>query len=265
MLKRLGPAPSLAIVLGSGFQPILDSLTIEREITTRVLPGFPRMSVPGHQGRMVVARVSGLRVLFLAGRPHFYEGFTMDEVTFPVRLLAEYGVKSLLLTNAAGAIDPKFRPGDFMLVTDHINAMGVNPLRPCQSSADRLPAFQDLSAAYDPGMNHLLEITAKSAGIPLRQGVYIAVSGPSYETPAEIRAFRKWGAHAVGMSTVPEVIMARHIGLKVAAISCLTNMAAGMTRKPIDHKDVLDQGRRSGQKASQWLAHFVKLYGKETR
>jgi purine-nucleoside phosphorylase len=198
-------------------------------------------------------------VIVLAGRVHYYEGHNMEAVTFGVRILAELGVESVLVTNAAGGLNPKFRVGDFMMLSDHINCMGVNPLRG-EARPDRA-RFVDLTEAYDPGLQSLLRRAARRIQLPLRRGVYMAVSGPSYETPAEIRAFRRLGADAVGMSTVPEVIVARQQGLRVAGLSCITNLAAGIGGKPLDHAEVLETGARVSRQASRLLQHFATLYG----
>src|SRR5919109_511564 len=235
-LRRLCPLrPTLALVLGSGFHSVPDALEVAAEAPYRNLPGFPRVRVAGHPGRLLFARIAGLPVLVLCGRAHFYEGYSMDEVAFPVRVLASFGIQAILLTNAAGGINPRFRTGDFMLLVDHINFMGVNPLRGAVGAdPDR---FVDLTGTYDPGLALLLRKAARAAGIRLRSGVYLAVPGPSYETPAEIRAFARLGADAVGMSTVPESIVARQCGLAVAAVSCITNPAAGRSKQPLTHEE----------------------------
>lgn len=182
----------------------------------------------------------------------------MAEVTFPIRVLAEFGIQALLLTNAAGGINSRYRPGDFMLLTDHINFMGVNPLRGGQTSGAN--CFVDLTQVYDRGLNQLLKKAARQARVRIRSGVYLAVSGPTYETSAEIRAFAKLGADAVGMSTVPEAIVARQCGLRVAALSCITNLAAGRSLRLLAHEDVLAVGRRVQSHATDLLRNFVRLY-----
>jgi purine-nucleoside phosphorylase len=197
----------------------------------------------------------------LSGRAHFYEGHAMEQVTFAVRVLAACGVTDLLLTNAAGGINRKFRAGDFMLVTDHINFMGANPLR--GPARPGVPRFVDLTGAYDARLAALMRQAGRRAGVKLRRGVYLAVSGPSYETPAEIRAFARLGADAVGMSTVPEVIVARQCGLRVAALSCITNLAAGVGRHPLTHEEVLAAGERVRTAAARLLKKFARLYGRD--
>lgn len=260
-LRRLTPLlPRVAVVLGSGFNHLLQSLPAEAELAYDQLPGFPPATVPGHAGRLVVAQVGRLPVAMLAGRAHYYEGHSMAAVTFATRVLAEWGLQTLVLTNAAGGLNPRFRPGDFMRLTDHINFMGTNPLRGAP-----LPGrerFVDLSQVYDPELGRLLEQAARKAGARVHRGVYLAVSGPSYETPAEVRAFRRWGADAVGMSTVPEAVVARQCGLRVAAISCISNLAAGLQRRPLSHAEVLETSERVRPVAARMLLNFLGLYGK---
>jgi purine-nucleoside phosphorylase len=252
--SELGVVPRLAIVLGSGFQRALDGLPAEREILYANIHGFPRPTVPGHAGRLLLMRAGKSTFLALYGRSHYYEGLNMEEVTFSVRVLAELGVKDLILTNAAGGISPRLRVGQFMCITDHINMMGTNPLRGKNQS------FTDLSAVYDPGLAKLWRSAARKTRTPFASGVYLAVSGPSYETPAEIRAFGRLGADAVGMSTVPEAIVGRQCGMRVSALSCITNLAAGRSRKPLSHEEVLETGRRTAKTAANLLRTFLNLY-----
>jgi purine-nucleoside phosphorylase len=197
-------------------------------------------------------------VVILAGRGHFYEGHSLETVGFPVRVLAQMGVKALLLTCAAGGIRSRFKPGDYMRFSDHINFMGANPLRGWASP--ELPRFVDLTRTYDPELNRLLEKAAKRSKARLHAGVYLAVSGPAYETPAEIKAFDSLGADAVGMSAVPEAIVARQCGLRVVALACITNPAAGRNKKAISHADVLSAGEAGAATASRLIAEFVRLY-----
>jgi len=252
--------PRLAIVLGSGFDHVLKSMEVDSKCAYTSLHGFPPVGVQGHAGQLLVVRLAGTPVLVLSGRAHFYEGHDMERVTFYVRVLAEYGVTDLLLTNAAGGLNHSFKPGDFMAVTDHINLMGTNPLR--GAAAAGLPQFVDLTQAYDARLRSLLTQAARRARIKLRQGIYLAVNGPSYETPAEIRAFARLGADAVGMSTVPETIVARQCGLRVAAVSCITNLAAGRGSGQLSHSEVLETARRVRTLAADLLKNFVKLYGR---
>ena len=259
-LQKLSPLrPKLAMILGSGFHHTLAALTVARKVAYAELPGFPRPAVPGHAGELYFGHLGGTPVLVLSGRAHFYEGHSLERVTFPVRALAAFGVTDLLLTNAAGGIRSQFRAGDFMVLTDHINFMGVNPLRGAAPAG--LPRFVDLTEVYDRDLRGLLFRAGKLAGLRLRRGVYLAVSGPSYETPAEIRAFARLGADAVGMSTVPEAIVARQCGLRVAAVSCLTNPAAGLSREKLSHPEVLAVAERVKKSGADLLRHFAALYG----
>ena len=256
LLKKASPLrPNLAIVLGSGFQPAVEGLRVDKEISYSKIPGFPEPTVKGHAGKLFFGELGGTSVLVLSGRAHFYEGQSMERVTFPVRALAAFGIHDLLLTNAAGGINKSFRVGDFMLVTDHINFMGTNPLRGTSH-------FVDLSQVYDTQLSALLLDAARACKMKLRHGIYLAVCGPNYETPAEIRAFATLGADAVGMSTVPEAIVARQWGLNVAALSCITNAAAGLGRKMLSHADVLETAERVGKAGAELLETFARLYGK---
>jgi len=259
-LKKLsGLRPTLAIVLGSGFHHVLSELRVKAEISYGRLPGFPPTGVSGHAGKLLVGHLGGTPAMVLSGRAHYYEGHPMAQVTFAVRALAAYGIRDLLLTNAAGGVNRSFRPGDFMVLTDHINLMGVNPMR--GGPVPGLPRFVDLTCAYDPGLGCLLRRAGQQCGVKLQAGVYLAVCGPSYETPAEIRAFARLGADAVGMSTVPETVVARQCGLKVAAVSCITNLAAGRSRGTLSHAEVLETADRVKNVAAQMLKNFSKLYG----
>ncbi len=258
-LSRLHP--TLALVLGSGFNHVLRELDVDAKIPYAKLPGFPKPNVAGHDGKLVIGRLGGTPVMVLSGRAHYYEGHPMERVTFPVRVLAACGIRDLLLTNAAGSINRKFRVGDFMVLTDHINFMGVNPLR--GPAIRGLPRFVDLTRTYDAKLSALLMSAARTAKVKLQRGVYLAVSGPSYETPAEIRAFAPLGADAVGMSTVPEAIVARQCGLHVAGLSCITNLAAGIGKSPLSHEDVLKTAERVKILAGHLLKEFGRLYGKQ--
>jgi len=258
-LSRLRPA--LAIVLGSGFHHVLSELELDAKLSYDSLPGFPPVGVAGHAGELLVGKLGGTPVMVLSGRAHFYEGHPMTVVTFAVRVLAAFGIRDLLLTNAAGGINRSFRPGDFMVLSDHINFMGTNPLR--GTSLPGLQRFVDLTRAYDKDLARLLHRAAGAAGPKLRSGVYLAVCGPSYETPAEIRAFGRLGADAVGMSTVPEAIVARQCGLRVAAVSCITNLAAGRSRQNLSHAEVLDTAERVKSLAARLLKNFATLYGRK--
>jgi len=259
--ERLGSPPSLALVLGSGFAPVLRHAQIQQRLSYAEIPGFPTSAVAGHAGELLMARLASRTVLVLSGRVHYYEGHEMARCTFAIRALASFGVRQILLTNAAGGIQPEFRKGDFMVLTDHINFMGVNPLRgPAWPGRER---FVDMTQAYDPLMSETLFQAGRKAGLQMRRGVYLAVSGPSYETPAEIRAFERLGADAVGMSTVPETIVARHCGLRVAAVSCITNLAAGRSAGPLSHQEVMETADLVGAPAGQMLLNFSEAYDAE--
>jgi len=259
--KRFSVRPALALILGSGFQPVTARLQAVQRLPYAKIPGFPVPTVPGHAGEFCLGQLGGVTVAVLSGRAHFYEGHGLEQVTFAVRTLAALGIRDLVLTNAAGGINPRFRPGDFMALTDHINFMGVNPLRgPTPPGQAR---FVDLTETYDDGLRSLLLKSGKKAGLKLRQGVYLAVSGPSYETPAEIRAFATLGADAVGMSTVPEAIVARQFGLRVAAVSCITNPAAGLGAAKLSHTEVLETAARVQTSGAALLEAFAKIYGSE--
>jgi purine-nucleoside phosphorylase len=252
--------PRLALVLGSGFQSVLDCLDNARAIPYSRLPGFPTTGITGHQGNLFFGQLGGTPVLVLSGRAHYYEGHDLPSLTFPIRVLAEFGISDLLLTNAAGGIRRSLKPGDFMAFEDHLNFMGANPLRGAQVSPGKT-RFVDLSDMYAPELRRLLAQAAKLSGVTLSAGVYLAVSGPSYETPAEIRAFARWGADAVGMSTVPEAIVARQCGLRVAALSCITNRAAGLGGRSLSHEHVLRQSEKVKASTQQLLVQFATLYG----
>jgi purine-nucleoside phosphorylase len=262
-LKKISSLrPALAIVLGSGFHHALDALSVEEKVPYAKIPGFPKPSVSGHAGEAYFGRFGRTPVLVLSGRAHFYEGHPMERVTFAVRTLAALGVRDVLLTNAAGGLNKAFRPGDFMALTDHINLMGVSPLR--GPAIPGLARFVDLTDTYDAGLRQLLLAAGKAAGIKPRRGVYLAVSGPSYETPAEIRAFARLGADAVGMSTVPEAIVARQCGLRVAAVSCITNLAAGISAEKLSHAEVLETAGRVKEAGARLIKNFAELYGGKT-
>jgi purine-nucleoside phosphorylase len=252
--------PTLAIVLGSGFHHVLGELRVTKKISYAETPGFPKPTVSGHAGELFFGHLGKTPVLVLSGRAHFYEGHAMERVTFATRTLAAFGITDLLLTNAAGGINKKFRAGDFMVLTDHINLMGANPLR--GSTIKRLPRFVDLTEAYDKKLRELLFKAGKISKQKLQQGVYLAVSGPSYETPAEIRAFATLGADAVGMSTVPEAIAARQLGLRVAAVSCITNLAAGISKEKLSHTEVLETAERVKKSGAALIRNFAEIYGK---
>jgi purine-nucleoside phosphorylase len=264
-LEKASPLrPALAIVLGSGFHHALTELRVDKKISSAQIPGFPKPTVSGHAGELYFGHLGKTPVLVLSGRAHFYEGHPMERVTFAIRALAAFGINDLLLTNAAGGINKNFRAGDFMVLTDHMNFMGTNPLRPLRGGHHEkgLPRFVDLTETYDKKLRGLLFKAGKISKLKLRRGVYIAVGGPNYETPAEIRAFARLGADAVGMSTVPEAIVARQCGLNVAGISCITNLAAGIGRKNLSHAEVLETAERVKKSGAALIKNFAELYGR---
>ncbi|MCX8109039.1 MAG: purine-nucleoside phosphorylase, partial [Verrucomicrobiae bacterium] len=238
---------------------IRDSCRMDREITVSYarLPGFHVPTVEGHDGVLRVGLVAGRPVAVLSGRGHYYEGLEMDAVTYPIRVLAAWGIEVLVLTNAAGGINGKLKPGDFMLIDDHINFMGENPLRRTHGRMGL--GFVDLSETYDVELRRFFRAAARECGVRIRSGVYIAVSGPTFETPAEIRAFARLGADAVGMSTVPEAIVARQCNLRVAAISVITNRAAGLGSTRVSHQDVSVVARRAQRGLERLITAFVRI------
>jgi purine-nucleoside phosphorylase len=235
--------PQVGVILGSGLGNVVDALTIEASIPYSDIPGAKASTVVGHQGRMILARVGNTPVVVMQGRVHFYEGYEMAEVMFLSRVIGRLGIKKLIVTNAAGGVNTSYKAGDLMLISDHINFMGINPLR--GPNAEELGVrFPDMSEAYPAALRNIAKEVAASLGQQLQEGVYLALSGPTYETPAEIRAFRVLGADAVGMSTVPEVIAMSHMGIPVLGISCITNMAAGILNQKLSHQEVIDTTTR---------------------
>lgn len=236
--SRTKHRPKIAVVLGSGLSEFCDEIKDCDIIKYEDIPGFSVSTVSGHKNRLIISS----KVICLQGRIHYYEGHTMDEVTFAVRVMKLLGVETYILTNAAGGIDTSFKAGDIMLITDHINFMGTNPLIG-KNYDDFGVRFPDMTYCYSRELVSLAEKIAEETGVEIKKGVYAAMTGPSYETPAEIRMLRVLGADAVGMSTVPEAIVACHCGMKVLGISCITNMAAGVFDKPLDHSEVIETSR----------------------
>lgn len=235
--------PDVAVVLGSGLGSVAEELDERVEIPYEQIPGWPRSTAVGHAGTLVAGRLAGVPLYLLRGRAHLYEGHSPDRVVFGVRVLARLGVRTLVLTNAAGGIDPRYGEGALVLVADHINLQGSSPLT--GPNEDELgPRFVDMSDAYDPGLRSRAHEAAARIGVELHEGVYAAFLGPAFETPAEIRFAHAIGADLVGMSTVPEVLAARHLGMRCLVFSCVTNMAAGLSPEPIDHEAVLEVGER---------------------
>ncbi len=253
---RWAETPRSALVLGSGLGAFADDVEDSVAIPYEEIPDFARSTVEGHKGRLVLGKVNGVNVAVMQGRFHFYEGYALEEVTFPIRVLGLLGAKSLLLTNAAGGLNVAFEQGSLVVISDHLNLMGVNPLLG-PNDARFGPRFPDMTEVYDHEYQETAIKEAQEMGLTLRRGIYAALSGPCYETPAEIRMLRLLGADAVGMSTVPEAIVARHQGLRVLGISCITNMAAGVVDKPIDHAEVMETGERVRGDFSELLRRII--------
>jgi purine-nucleoside phosphorylase len=244
--------PAVGLVLGSGLGAFADELAGAARVPYQQIPGFPRSTAVGHAGRLVIGKVGDAPVAVMQGRAHFYEGYAMRDVVFGVRVLARLGCRALVVTNAAGGINRAYKQGCLVVLRDHINLMGANPL--IGPNDERFgPRFPDMTRAYSPRFRQIALEEGRRLGIEMHEGVYAALTGPSYETPAEIRAIERLGADLVGMSTVPEVIAARHIGLEVLAISCVTNLAAGILDQPLSHDEVLATGARVQQEFSGLL------------
>jgi purine-nucleoside phosphorylase len=252
--------PSAGVVLGSGLGAIADRLERPVVVPYEEIPYFPVSRVPGHPGRLVLGELrdgdAAVQVAAMQGRVHAYEGWALEDVAFGARVLCGLGAKALLLTNAAGGVHPSLAPGDLVRIVDHVNLSGQNPLT--GDNDERLgPRFPDLSDAYDPRLGALLDEVARERGVPLRTGVYACMAGPSYETPAEVRMLRALGADVVGMSTVPEVISARHLRVPVVAISVVTNLAAGLARKPLSHAEVAETASRVEDRLAALVGAFL--------
>lgn len=248
--------PRVGVVLGSGLGTFAERLENAVSIPYAEIPGFAESAVVGHAGRLVLGDVAGVPVVVMQGRVHGYEGHSAGEVVFPVRTLCRLGIEALVVTNAAGCIEPSWSAGDLMLITDHINMSGMNPLiGPNEEQFG--PRFPDMSNAYLPAFREAARAAARKTGTPLREGVYVCVSGPSYETPAEVRMLRVLGGHAVGMSTVKEVIAATHMGVPCCGISCLTNMAAGILDQPLSHEEVTETAALVRERFVELLTDLV--------
>ena len=251
------PAADLAIILGSGLGDFTQSLQNSLSIPYTDIPHWPASAVVGHAGKLVVGTIAGRHVAALSGRAHFYEGHPMPAVTFATRVIGLLGIRTLVLTNAAGGINLSFKPGTLMVIDDHINLMGTNPL--VGSNDDRFgPRFPDMTEAYSKRLREIADQSAASCGVSIAHGIYAALHGPSYETPAEIRYLRTIGADAVGMSTAPETIVARHMGMEVLGISCITNPAAGVLPKPLVHDEVMEVARRVRGEFSKLLETIIE-------
>ena len=235
--------PLVGVILGSGLGNVVDSIDVDTAIPYSEIPGAKVSTVLGHQGRLILGHSGGVPVAVMQGRVHFYEGYQMDEVMFLARVMGRLGIKTLIVTNAAGGVNTSFKSGDLMLISDHINFMGINPLRG-PNVTELGVRFPDMSDAYPEALRDLAREVAREIGVLTQEGVYLALSGPTYETPAEIRAFRTLGADAVGMSTAPEVIAMSHMNIPVVGISCITNMAAGVIKQKLLHQEVMDTTAR---------------------
>lgn len=247
----------ILIVLGSGWGDVVEDIVeVEEVVAYGDIPGFPVSTVEGHSGRLVKGQIGGTPVWVMQGRFHYYEGYSMQEITFPVRVMARMGVQCVFLTNAAGGITDGFQPGQLMVIEDHINFMGAHPLRGANIESFG-PRFPDMTEAWDSVLRDLLLDEGRSNNIALHRGTYLAVSGPSFETPAEIRAFEKLGASAVGMSTVPECIIARHAGLRVVGLSCITNVAAHVGGAPLTHEEVAEAAQKSHENVTTLLLKAI--------
>lgn len=257
--SRLGvQSPAAAIVLGSGLGALADRLTEVRRVPYAEIPGFHAPAVEGHRGELLCGKLGGREVLALAGRFHMYEGHSAQVAAFPVRVVHALGAKVLFVSNAAGGINRAFTPGTLMMITDHLNLQFRNPLEGALEPGD--VRFPDMSAPYAPRLQALLEAAAKEGGLALGRGVYAGLLGPTYETLAEVRMLAKLGADAVGMSTVPETIVAVALGMEVAGVSCITNPAAGISETPLNHAEVMEEGRKAGDAfcglVERWVARL---------
>lgn len=256
--RRSRLQPEIGVVLGSGLGNVVQGIDVDAEIPYAEIPGAKASTVVGHQGKLILGRAGDVPVVVLSGRMHYYEGYEMSEVMLLSRVIGRLGIKKLVVTNAAGGVNTSFKPGDLMVISDHINFMGVNPLR--GPNINELgQRFSDMSEAYPESLRKIAKEVARELGINLQEGVYLALSGPTFETPAEIRAFRTLGADAVGMSTVPEVILARHAGLRVAAVSAIANLAEGMGGEELSHEQTL----RNAEIAARDLVRLVRRFAED--
>lgn len=255
--SRVADIPEIALVLGSGLGDFADTLADAARVPYSEIPDFPQPTVAGHTGAFVFGRAAGRQVVALQGRLHYYEGFTQQELTLPIRVLAALGVKTLVLTNAAGGVNTAFHAGTLMLISDHINYSGANPLVGANLDAFG-PRFPDVSDLYTASLRKAIREKAESARIALDEGVYMMFSGPNYETPAEVRMARVLGADAVGMSTVPEALVAGHSGMQVVGVSCITNMAAGVLDRKLDHGEVVETAARVHDEFQRLLALIIE-------
>ncbi|MBU5293186.1 purine-nucleoside phosphorylase [Anaerosalibacter bizertensis] len=243
ILSKVEFKPSIGIILGSGLGDLAEKIENPEVIKYDDIPNFPISTVEGHKGRLILGELENKKVIAMQGRFHFYEGYPLEDVTFPIRVMKAIGIEIIIVTNAAGGANKDYKPGDLMLITDHINFTGRNPLMG-RNIDDLGPRFLDMTSSYDKQLIEIAKNSAKSIDVDLKEGVYMWFTGPTYETPSEVRLARTLGADAVGMSTVPEVIVARHGGMKVLGISCITNMAAGILDKPLNHEEVVETSEK---------------------
>ena len=254
--------PEVALVLGSGLGGYASNMDVRCEVPYSEIEGFPVSTVPGHDGRFLFGYVKGVPVVAMKGRIHYYEGYDMTDIVLPIRLMGMLGAKTLVLTNAAGGINMDFTPGDLMIIGDHISAFVPSPLR--GENLDELgPRFPDMSKIYDRGLMEYLRASAAENGFEMKEGVYLQFQGPNFETPTEIKMFRGLGADAVGMSTVCEAIAARHMGLRIAAVSCITNMAAGILDQPLSHEEVQETADKVADKFEKLITGLIARIGEE--
>lgn len=259
--SRSNIKPLVGITLGSGLNSMVKTINVETEIPFAEIPNFPRTTVEGHSGKLILGTIGSTPVAALQGRIHYYEGYKMEDVVFPTRVLAMLGIQTLILTNSSGGIQSEMKPGDFMIITDHINLFGDHPLK--GPNIEKFgPRFPDMTYAYDPELQLIMKNLFEKLNIRYHEGVYCGVTGPTYETPAEIRYLKIIGGSAVGMSTIPECIAANHFGLKVAGISCITNLAAGITGNKLNHQEVQEVAGRVEKEFSTFLTHFINELGK---
>ena len=254
--------PKVALILGSGLGDYAETMQVEETMEYTEIEGFPVSTVAGHKGRFLFGYVEGVPVVAMQGRVHFYEGYPMQDVVLPVRLMGMLGAKIVMLTNAAGGVNFDFHPGDLMLITDQITTAVPSPL--IGANLDELgPRFPDMSEVYDKGLREIIKQAARNVKVSIQSGVYMQFTGPSYETPAEIRMCRALGADAAGMSTACEAMAARHMGLKVCGISCITNMAAGMSNQPLNHKEVQETADRVAKEFKALVTETIRLIGEQ--
>lgn len=258
--EKYTKAPKVGLILGSGLGVLADEITEPVKIPYNEIPDFPVSTVEGHAGQLVFGDLNGVSVVAMQGRFHYYEGYSFEKVTFPVRVMKELGVETLIVTNAAGGVNETFTPGDLMLISDHINNMGSNPLIGRNDSKLGV-RFPDMSEAYSKDLRKRAKEIAQELNINVKEGVYVGNTGPTYETPAEVRMLRVLGGDAVGMSTVPEVIVARHAGLRVLGISCISNMAAGILDQPLNHEEVIETTEKVKKDFLQYVKALVKNMG----